>query len=161
MRCCGGGRVSKTKNTKKSKKMASLPGAKAGMVLLEYNGKNFGDETWRGPATNAIYVLGGITKQQYVDVEDAGNREDDKSMLGWQEKDKWIFKLVELPKSKPKIEVAEPQIVLDPREMKIAVLKDNLSRGDYSEIEIIQAIELEKTDKGRRGAIKALEAVLG
>lgn len=160
MGCCGGGRVNKTKNTKPGKgaKVASLPGAKAGMVILEYNGKNFGDETWRGPVTSSIYVLGGVTKRQYVDVEDAGNRNDDKSMLGWQENDKWIFNLVKIPTPEPKIEI----IALDPRKMKIEALKDNLAEGDYSEIEIVQAIELEKAGgKGRRGAIKALEAALG
>lgn len=164
MGCCGGGSKNKAKNVKPkaAKTPAPLPGAKAGMVLLEYNGKNFGDETWRGPATKAIYVLGGVTRQQYVDVEDAGSRNNSESMLGWQEKDKWVFNLVKppKPKPKPKDEIIEPKI-LDPREMKIKVLKDDLSEGSYSEIEINHAIELEKTGKNRRGAIRILEAALG
>jgi glycosyltransferase involved in cell wall biosynthesis len=99
--CCGGGRnktVQKQGVSKMSvarKKSEDLPGAKDGMVILEYNGKNAGDESWVGLATRQVYIFGGVQKRGYVDRRDAGARPTRNSngngFLAMREDNRYVF----------------------------------------------------------------------
>jgi glycosyltransferase involved in cell wall biosynthesis len=118
--CCGGGKKqpgSRTGGAAMAGKR-SLPGVK-GMVILEYNGGNSGDEHWRGPITNTVYVLGGVRKQGYVDIRDANG---DKSkgidgMLDIVEKGRVVFKEAKRKKKKaspkPKLPTVLDVVTID------------------------------------------------
>jgi glycosyltransferase involved in cell wall biosynthesis len=74
--CCGRPSATASKNggigvaAMSTKRTKDLPGQQ-GMVILEYQGRNAGDETWTGEVTGTTYVLGGVRKQGYVDRRDA------------------------------------------------------------------------------------------
>lgn len=185
--CCGGKRVSAVAAAAKSASVASLPGAKEGMVILEYAGKNSGNETWRGPVTQQVYVIGGVNKRSYVDKRDAGQRptatSDGKGMLSWRENDRWLFRLYEPPvEIKTVVEAPPTEIVetvsgaainkittsevvitspaLNPDELSVSKLKAALKKNYYSQAEILEALEIEQGGQNRKSAIDALENAL-
>jgi len=48
---------------------AGMPGAK-GLVLVEFLGKNYGNQTYYGPATGIAYVFSAKKRQRWVDAKD-------------------------------------------------------------------------------------------
>jgi hypothetical protein len=49
--------------------VASMPGAE-GLVLVKYLGKNFGNQTYYGPATGAAYLVSAKKNTRWVDPKD-------------------------------------------------------------------------------------------
>ena len=185
--CCGGRNRPKTSSVKSKKVSVSslnnLPG-KDGMVILEYNGLNSGDETWVGPYTGQVYVLGGIKKRGYVDKNDAGARptvnSDGTGMLSWRENSRYIFNLYTPPAVNEIIE-PEPQSIVDSleeseeefameaarvevevklsfdvNEMTVADIKKAVASG-LSDETLLDALETEQAGKNRKSVIALLE----
>ena len=78
MGCCGGGGSSVTRSQTYQRNngrggtytMAEgLPGAK-GLVVLEYQGGNYGEETYFGPATGSTYSFSAKKRRRWVDHRD-------------------------------------------------------------------------------------------
>lgn len=174
MGCCSG-RGAKSKpvgSLSVASKKLDLPGVE-GMATLEYLGNNKGDETWRGPVTSTVYVLGGVRKKGYVDVRDV------EGMLAWRENNRPIFALVKAKKVapapkveiEPVVETIEPVLTkqyvaptdstptvtteINPNEKSVSALKEllpGLSTNSLSEI-----YRLEQEGKNRTSALKAIE----
>lgn len=169
--CCGGGKISNNAQ-RASATMAKrdLPG-KTGMVILEYNGGNKGDETWGGPVTRTKYVLGGVRKRGYVDVRDAnGTPGKNDGMLNYIENDRPIFKVVkpdveEKPKSEPVVEIKEPVVIDKPDDLelpddkyaKLSVSALKKALPDMNTMELSSTLQQEKDGKNRKSAIAAIE----
>jgi glycosyltransferase involved in cell wall biosynthesis len=74
--CCGRPSATTSKNggmgamAMAARHTKDLPGQQ-GMIILEYQGRNAGDETWTGEVTGTTYIFGGVRKQGYVDKRDA------------------------------------------------------------------------------------------
>jgi hypothetical protein len=151
----------------------ALPGAESGMVILEYNGLNAGDQTWVGPTTGTIYVLGGIKKRSYVDKQDAGERpsrtSDGSGLLAMRENNRFLFNLYE----SPEVEIVEPEpvvikepeivtelepaieatvTVLNPTDYNVKELKEFLPDLSLNVLRHLQGEETRKT------ALSAIEA---
>jgi len=171
MGCCGGKRTSKYATTKavSMSTLNQLPG-KDGMVILEYSGTNSGDETWVGPVTGQVYVLGGSKKRGYVDVNDAGARpganSDGNGMLSWRQNGRYIFNLyqppvVVEPEPEPElmVEVAAVNVaVVDITNMTVLEIREAI--GGWSDAELMDALETELENKNRITVIGLLEAGL-
>lgn len=122
--CCGNRRkTSGSSNTGARAARApqpDLPG-QDGLVILEYNGSNSGDETWRGPVTNKQYIFGGIRKRGYVFKDDAygrpgtANTKAIDGMLLWKSDGRRLFTEIPAakpePKPEPELKIEIPQVV--------------------------------------------------
>jgi glycosyltransferase involved in cell wall biosynthesis len=109
--CCGNRPVAKSqKNGRAARTMADLPGKK-GMILLEYQGSNAGDETWHGPVTGTPYALGGVKRRGYVDKQDAyGNPGKRDGFLNLKESGKRLFTEVVIEPPAPEPEPVPEEI---------------------------------------------------
>lgn len=171
MSCCGGKRTSKyVTSSSKVVSMSSLnklPG-KDGMVILEYNGTNSGDETWVGPVTGQVYVLGGAKKRGYVDINDAGERSgpnsDGKGMLSWRANGRHLFNLytppvVVEPEPEPELVVESVKVAsvvsIDVTGMTVAQIREAV---DTLPAEVLlDALETEQENKNRKTVVSLLE----
>ena len=91
--------------------MKALPGQKDGMVLLEYVGGNYGDQTWWGETTNQRYVFGLGRPQGYVDARDADE------LVKKRHNRKRLFRVADRPQPQPKVPV-EKQAEANPPAVK-------------------------------------------
>lgn len=155
--CCGKPSAS---NGKSSASMAvryskDLPG-QDGMVILEYAGGNAGDLTWHGPVTRTTYILGGAKKRGYVDKRDAHGDGSKRiaGMLALKKNGKPIFIEIEA------LQIPETQIIFDV-DLLLKTVK-GLEKGllNLSEQQLEKALQVEKSEKKRASAIKAIERQL-
>lgn len=131
-----------------------LPGQQ-GMVILEYQGNNAGDETWYGPVTKTTYLLGGSRKRGYVDRRDAPG------MLAWRENGKRIFEEAapaETPQLITEPKTAAPVVALDPSALSVSALKKKLPDLALNELENL--LLAEKAGAARSTALAAIEAAI-
>ena len=179
MGCCGSGRKSASAKVSsvKSAKLDLL--GKDGMVILEYVGANWGDETWRGPVTQTKYVIGGVSKQKYVDKRDAYGEGRTPGMLSIEKNGKKQFKEIKPQKivvPEPKVEIVEEVVEVatldeveevesveevkkietpNPDEMTVTAIKEVLPLLDTDQLEIVLNAEFE--GRGRTTAINAIK----
>lgn len=112
MGCCGGSRPavrSQTYQAGGTMMAASLPGAE-GLILLRYQGKNFGNKTYYGPATGSTYMVNAKKNLRWVDPRDlhfetAGGQKV--GLLDLVDKGKNVFKLARQPVKKKIAEATE------------------------------------------------------
>lgn len=171
--CCGAP-SGKSSNGKGSASMAArwkedLPGQE-GMVILEYNGGNAGDETWTGLITKTPYILGGVRRRGYVDRRDAYGDPARRiaGLLDLRERGKRLFVEVEPVEEKPQAEItaAMPDWEtektdlppFDPSGLSVVVLKKKLA--DLSATDLEHVLQAEKSSLNRSTAKAAIEAVL-
>lgn len=103
--------------TKSASAPQALPGA-AGMLVLEYQGANWGIETFWGPLTSTQYRFGGARKLGYVDVRDARGDGKTPGMLTYREQGRTLFR--EVPSQvepAPTVVVDEPTDLSDAPEV--------------------------------------------
>lgn len=174
MACCGGGSGS-------NQPFSPLVPGENGLVVLEYTGLNDGDQSWFGSVTGTRYVIGGITKQAYVDERDAP------AFLNLWDRGVQQFKqvvveaavatavveepvvmamAVEEPAPDNVVEESAPEItLLEQDEIEaIARLVSTITAwlSSMPPIEQVQQVyEYEKANSNRTTAIAALEAYLG
>jgi glycosyltransferase involved in cell wall biosynthesis len=98
MGCCGGGRPPAVKKKVNSVSTSTLPGERDGMILLEYNGGNWGTEVYIGEDTKTHYVFSRKDSIKYVDKNDAGDQY--KGLLSLRENGKRVFKTYTPPEPK-------------------------------------------------------------
>lgn len=163
MGCCTGRKSTTSKGKDKPIGKLDLPGKK-GMMILEYIGQSAGDQTWRGPITRTKYVLGGVRKKGYVDIQDAHG---DKAkgitgMLAIDEGGHRVFK-EHKPKrvqpSIPKVIVANhTDAVAELVPLSVSALRDRLPSLSPGELEA--ALQQERKGRGRTTALKAIEEAL-
>lgn len=106
MSCCGSGRSSRLRSQTYARangggtaKM-SLPPGSAGLVLIEYQGLNYGDETYFGAVTGASYTFSAKNKRKWVDPKDLHvetSSGQDVGLLDLVRNNKPIFKLFRQP----------------------------------------------------------------
>lgn len=167
----------------------NLPGQE-GMVILEYVGGNAGDETWVGPITKTIYVLGGVRQKGYVDKRDAHGDPSKriKGMLAFRDRKRPVFveakAAVEAPSielmavgAMPGVEKEEPEplkwkqgVVQNVIEPPLASLLPDMSTlsvakikellPDLAIIELETVLKSERSGKNRSTAIAAIEATM-
>lgn len=183
MGCCGSGRKSassKVSATAKSAKLDLL--GQDGMVILEYIGTNWGDETWRGPVTKTVYVIGGVSKQKYVDKRDAYGEGRITGMLAIEKNGKRQFREVKPQKivtPAPKVEIVEEPVEVatidevdevepveeikevetpNPDEMTVTAIKEALPELSQEQLEEVLIAEFE--GRGRTTAINAIKEAI-
>jgi len=125
MGCCGN-RKSGVSPSAGAKNMGtyvgppSLPGA-SGMIQVEYQGGNYGLQTFYGPATGTAYTFSVKHKRRNIDVRDAhfphASTQKDIGLLGLHEAGKSIFLQVQKPVAKKPAPV-KPAPVKPPPEPK-------------------------------------------
>ena len=86
------------------------------MVLLQYVGGNYGDQTWWGEATGQRYVFGLSRPKGYVDAKDA------KALLATRQNRKVLFQIAPQPLPQPEVPVerqveANPEPEVEPEPM--------------------------------------------
>jgi hypothetical protein len=160
MGCCGGGKRT-PKAASRGRDMTAkreLPG-KQGMITLEYNGGNAGNETWRGPVTSTVYIFGGSRRRGYVDIRDANGDPEKRieGMLSIKENGRQVFREIK-PVVRKQRAIEKPVTVFNPSRFSVAVVKDKLSSLSALELELV--LQKEKEGKGRTTAIAAIEGAL-
>ena len=150
MACCGGSRSSVTRsqtyqgNGGGAMTMAGMAGTK-GMVLVEYQGGNYGEETFFGAFTGSAYTFSASKRQRWVDprdlrVETKGGKPI--GILDIMKNGKSIFKLYRQPVAEVAVEAAAiaaeretPAIIEEVAETYEAYIPDKAAEekpaGDY------------------------------
>lgn len=117
MGCCGGSRPKVQSQTYQAGNGgggtyamgAGIPGAQ-GMVLLEYQGANYGDVSYYGPATGSAYKFSAKKRQRWVDPRDLNHEIANGQKIGLLELmdgRKQIFKVARQPVQAKVVEVTE------------------------------------------------------
>jgi glycosyltransferase involved in cell wall biosynthesis len=132
MACCGGGRPRVQSQTYQANKAgggimaAGMPGA-SGLVLVEYQGKNFGNQSYYGPATGSVYTFNAKKNKKWVDRSDlnfetrGGQR---MGLLDLMDGGKALFKIARQPVAE---KIAEATVIA-------------IAEAEKPEIEIVMAV---------------------
>ena len=163
MGCCGG-----RGSSGRAGRAPLIPG-EGGFLVLEYTGLNDGDVSWFGAVTGARYVIGGATRQAYVDIRDAPE------MLELWEGGVKQFKQVQSkpepePEPEPELLAPEPEVEAEPEKLEPDVLDGIVKRvtdviawlkTSPPMLQAEQVYEYERANANRITAVEALEAYIG
>jgi len=113
MACCGGRNRAMATPSVKGVGSEQLVGA-SGMILIEYQGGNFGSETYFGPVTGVAYRFSAKRRQGFVDKRDVWT-ENKQGLLQLHDRGKQVFiqKQVQEPVPAPAEKVVEVEPASD------------------------------------------------
>ena len=133
MGCCGGGNSVPAGVGRKNSRGTyvtekSLPGS-SGMQLLEYQGSNFGNQTYYGPVTGTIYIFSAKKNRRNVDVRDLVTQRGT-GLLQLTDRGRMIFKKVKEVKPVPvPVPVPIPVPVPEPLPEPVAEIQSVVSES--------------------------------
>lgn len=96
MACCGNRGKATTVSPSTNGAVATILAGSAGMTLLQYNGENYGKETYFGPVTGTAYVFSKVSNIKNVDNRDLTTSKS-KGLLDLMDHGKAIFSVYNPP----------------------------------------------------------------